>query len=99
MPLAVFPPRDEEEQYIIVPHFWLTEETLQLRVRRDHVMYDKWERQGFIPVSLIFIHFFPDLCSNICNVFRVYFYAVPNIGVKMLSHKEFGCFLGMIKGL
>ena len=46
--VLVFPPRDEEEQYIIVPHFWLPEETLQLRVRRDHVMYDKWERQGFI---------------------------------------------------
>ena len=46
--VLVFPPRDEEEQYIIVPHFWLPEETLQLRVRRDHVMCDKWERQGFI---------------------------------------------------
>ena len=46
--VLVFPPRDDEEQYIVLPYFWLPEETLQLRVRRDHVMYDKWERQGFI---------------------------------------------------
>ena len=46
--VLVFPPRDDEEQYIVLPYFWLPEDTLQLRVRRDHVMYDKWERQGFI---------------------------------------------------
>ncbi len=46
--VLVFPPRDEDEQYIVMPHFWLPEDTLQLRVRRDHVMYDKWERQGFL---------------------------------------------------
>ena len=46
--VLVFPPRDEDEQYIVMPHFWLPEETLKLRVRRDHVMYDKWERQGFL---------------------------------------------------
>ena len=26
--VLVFPPRDDEEQYIIVPHFWLPEETM-----------------------------------------------------------------------
>ena len=46
--VLVFPPRDEDEQYIVLPFFWLPEDTLQLRVRRDHVMYDKWEKQGFI---------------------------------------------------
>ncbi len=46
--VLVFPPRDEDEQYIVLPHFWLPEETLRLRVRRDHVMYDKWEKQGFL---------------------------------------------------
>ncbi len=46
--VLVFPPRDEDEQYIVLPFFWLPEDTLQLRVRRDHVMYDKWERLGFL---------------------------------------------------
>ncbi len=46
--VLVFPPRDEGEKYIVVPHFWLPEDTLNLRVRRDHVMYDKWEKQGLL---------------------------------------------------
>ena len=44
----VFPPRSEEECYTVLPFFWLPEETLELRCRRDHVLYDVWKRQGFI---------------------------------------------------
>ncbi|MEG0986853.1 MAG: terminase TerL endonuclease subunit [Clostridia bacterium] len=44
----VFPPEGESDPYYVVPFFWLPKETLDLRVRRDHVMYDIWEKQGFI---------------------------------------------------
>lgn len=47
----VFPPEDEEDRYYILPYFWLPEETLDLRVRRDHVNYDLWERQGYIQTT------------------------------------------------
>ena len=43
--VLVFPPFADDGYYRIIPYFWLPEETLQLRVRRDHVMYDVWERQ------------------------------------------------------
>lgn len=43
--VLVFPPRNEDEKYIVLPYFWLPEETLQLRVRRDHVLYDKWKAE------------------------------------------------------
>ena len=33
---------------MVLPFFWLPADTLSLRVRRDHVMYDVWERQGYI---------------------------------------------------
>lgn len=46
--VLVFPPTDDEDRYQILPFFWLPEETLDLRVRRDHVPYDVWERQGHI---------------------------------------------------
>lgn len=46
--VMVFPPETEEGNYIIYPHFWLPEDTLDLRCRRDHVLYDVWERQGYI---------------------------------------------------
>lgn len=46
--VLVFPPTDEDNHYYILPYFWLPEETLDLRVRRDHVPYDLWQRQGFL---------------------------------------------------
>ena len=46
--VLVFPPTDEDEKYSILPFFWVPEETLDLRVRRDHVPYDVWEKQGFL---------------------------------------------------
>ena len=49
--VLVFPPRYENESYMVLPFFWLLEDTLALRVRRDHVIYDQWERQGFIQTT------------------------------------------------
>jgi phage terminase large subunit-like protein len=49
--VLVFPPESEDDPYIVLPFFWLPEETLGLRVRRDHVMYDVWERQDFIQTT------------------------------------------------
>ena len=49
--VMVFPPEVEGENYIVLPHFWLPRETLQLRVRRDHVPYDVWEKQGLFHIT------------------------------------------------
>ena len=46
--VLVFPPLDEDDKYYVLPYFWIPEETLDLRVRRDHVPYDLWERQGVL---------------------------------------------------
>lgn len=46
--VLVFPPSDEDEPYTVMPFFWLPEETLSLRVRRDHVPYDQWAKRGYI---------------------------------------------------
>jgi phage terminase large subunit-like protein len=46
--VLVFPPRNETEKYIIVPYFWIPEDNLKQRVRRDHVPYDIWKAQGYI---------------------------------------------------
>lgn len=49
--VLVFPPRSEDEKYILLPFFWLPEDTLELRCRRDHVLYDVWQKQGFIQTT------------------------------------------------
>ena len=44
--VLVFPPRNDMEKYIILSYFWIPEENMHQRVRRDHVPYDVWEKQG-----------------------------------------------------
>ena len=46
--VLVFPPRNEDAKYMVLPYFWIPEENLRLRVRRDHVPYDVWEKQGIL---------------------------------------------------
>nr|DAM45461.1 MAG TPA: Terminase large subunit [Caudoviricetes sp.] len=49
--VLVFPPEDEEDKYHILPYFWIPEETMDLRVKRDHVPYDIWHKQGFLETT------------------------------------------------
>lgn len=49
--VLVFPPLDEDDKYVVLPYFWIPEDTLELRARRDHVPYDVWERQGFLQTT------------------------------------------------
>ena len=46
--VLVFPPKDEDDKYIILPYFWIPEDTIDQRVRRDHVPYDTWLGRGQI---------------------------------------------------
>ena len=49
--VLVFPPLDEDDKYIILPYMWIPEECMELRVRRDHVPYDEWHRQGYLETT------------------------------------------------
>lgn len=44
--VLVFAPETEDDKYFVLPYFWLPEETISLRSRRDHVPYDIWEKLG-----------------------------------------------------
>ena len=47
----VFPPRDAEGSYTVLPFFWVPEDTLDVRVKKDHVNYDVWQRQGYLQTT------------------------------------------------
>lgn len=46
--VLVFPPKAENDKYIILPFFWIPEDTIRQRVARDHVPYDVWESKSSI---------------------------------------------------
>ena len=49
--VLVFPPDEEFDKYVVLPFFWIPEDNLQTRVKRDHVPYDLWEQQGFLKTT------------------------------------------------
>ncbi|MBR5620818.1 MAG: terminase large subunit, partial [Clostridia bacterium] len=49
--VLVFPPTADDDKYYILPYFWIPEDNMDQRVRRDHVPYDVWQRQGFIQTT------------------------------------------------
>lgn len=46
--VLIFPPRDEDEKYVLLPYFWIPEETIPKRVKANSVPYDIWEKQDYI---------------------------------------------------
>lgn len=46
--VLIFPPRTDDEKYIVLPFFWIPEDTIPLRVRRASVPYDVWHQQGYL---------------------------------------------------
>ena len=46
--VLMFPPRDSTEKYIVLPFFWVPEDTIPRRVKANSVPYDVWEKQGHI---------------------------------------------------
>lgn len=49
--VLIFPPTADDDKYYVLPFFWIPEENLKLRVRRDHVPYDVWAKQGFLKTT------------------------------------------------
>jgi phage terminase large subunit-like protein len=49
--VLVFPPEEEGDKYYVLPFFWIPEETLYQRVKKDSVPYDIWYQQGLLNLT------------------------------------------------
>jgi phage terminase large subunit-like protein len=49
--VLVFPPQADEDAYQVICRFWLPEDSMKERVRRDRVPYDAWVRQGYLNLT------------------------------------------------
>jgi phage terminase large subunit-like protein len=47
----IFPPQKGWKDYRVIFDAWIPEENMKERVRRDHVSYDEWARNGFLQVT------------------------------------------------
>lgn len=46
--VLVFPPQSQADPYQVVCRFWVPEETMRERTKRDRVLYETWVRQGYM---------------------------------------------------
>ena len=44
--VLVFPPKGGDTKYTVMPFYWLPEDVIDLRTRRDHVPYEVWKKMG-----------------------------------------------------
>jgi len=90
--VLVFPPRDDTEKYIFLPYFWIPEENMVRRVRRDHVPYDVWEKQGFLETTegdVIHYGFIENFIDNLGKKFHIKEIAFDRWGaVQMVQNLE-----------
>ena len=90
--VLVFPPRDDTEKYVFLPYFWIPEENMMRRVRRDHVPYDVWEKQGVLEITegdVIHYGFIENFIDNLGKKFRIKEIAFDRWGaVQMVQNLE-----------
>ena len=90
--VLVFPPRDDTERYVFLPFFWIPEENMMRRVRRDHVPYDVWEKQGVLETTegdVIHYGFIENFIDNLGKKFRIKEIAFDRWGaVQMVQNLE-----------
>lgn len=49
--LLVFPPETETDDFRVLCRFWIPDEAMHERTKRDRVPYEAWVRQGFITAT------------------------------------------------
>ena len=49
--VLIFPPIEGDDNYYVLPYFWIPEENMEKRVAKDHVMYDIYVKQGFLETT------------------------------------------------
>ena len=70
--VLVFPPVDEGEAWKVLCRFWLPEEAMAERVRRDLVPYDAWARLGFLALTPGNVIDYDFVVGEIAELYRRY---------------------------
>ena len=72
--VLLFPPDDINQEWIVLPWFWVPEENIDQRVREDKVPYDIWAKQGFLeatPGNVIDYKFIEKKILELAEIFDI----------------------------
>ena len=86
--VLMFPPRDETEKYIMLPFFWIPEDTIPIRVRRASVPYDVWLQQGYLMATegnVVHYGFIEQFICDLSEKYHILEIAVDRWNATMLT--------------
>ena len=46
--VLLFPPENEGDKWVVLPYFWIPEDTIYFRAKKDRIPYDIWTKQEYI---------------------------------------------------
>lgn len=72
--VLLFPPYGDDSKWRVVPHFFLPEDNIQERVKRDRVPYDHWQRIGafqLTPGNVIDYDYIRDTINSLADVYDI----------------------------
>ena len=88
--VLMFPPRSEDEKYIMLPFFWVPEDTIPQRVRRTSVPYDVWQKKEFLnatPGNVIDYAYIQNTIEGLSKVYNIREIAFDRWGSQMLVER------------
>jgi len=88
--VLAFPPEEDDPHgnYYILPFFWIPRDNMNERVRKDHVPYDQWERDGFLEATegnIIYYDFIEKKIEELNEIYHIVEIAYDRWGAVQLS--------------
>ncbi|GHV33202.1 terminase [Clostridia bacterium] len=99
--VLVFPPVAGDTKYTILPFFWLPDEVIDLRTRRDHVPYAVWRKMGVFNTTegnVVDYDYIVSFISKLSERFRIREIAYDRYGAEKIRRdlEELGAEHGFV---
>ena len=95
----IFPPRRDDEKYILLLYSWVPEDTIHKRVRQTGYPYDKWRAQGFLeatPGNVIDYGYIEQTIEELSQVYHILEIGFDRWGSNMLVERLEGMGLTVV---
>lgn len=72
--VLMFPPEKDDGKYIVLPYFWVPEETIPRRVKAASIPYDVWEKKGYLnstPGNVVDYNFIQHFIEELAEKYHI----------------------------
>ena len=85
--VLVFPPEEDDKKFTVLPYYWLPDEVIDFRTRRDHVPYAVWKQMGVFYTTegnVVDYDYIVDFIAKLSQRFRIREIAYDRFGAEKI---------------